>query len=243
MEVSSQPSDAAPEGALPYLPIFMDLQGRVCLLIGDGELASVKLALLRRAGARVRLVATNPQPILAPALADPMVMCADGPLRREHFEDAAIAIDASGCEATNAVSAALAKAAGVPINVADRTHLCDFILPAILDRSPIVVAISTGGLAPAIARLIRQRLERAIPPGFARIVELAARLRHAVSERSRPGFGPPSGTASSKVPRRAGARGCADKAAAAAEHLIEELASDRRRSVFLVGAGPGNRIS
>ena len=244
MEVSSQPSDAAPEGALPYLPIFMDLQGRVCLLIGDGELASVKLALLRRAGARVRLVATNPQPILAPALADPMVMCADGPLRREHFKDAAIAIDASGCKATNAVSAALAKAAGVPINIADRTYLCDFILPAILDRSPIVVAISTGGLAPAIARLIRQRLERAIPPGFARIVELAARLRHAVSERLvaprlRAAFWDRFFEGS---PGELALAGRADKAADAAEHLIEELASDRRRSgsVFLVGAGPGD---
>jgi uroporphyrin-III C-methyltransferase/precorrin-2 dehydrogenase/sirohydrochlorin ferrochelatase len=244
MSAWSPPSDFAPEGALPYLPIFMGLKGRLCLVVGEGELASVRLALLRRAGARVRLVATRPEPILAPALADPMVVRIDGPLRSEHFDDAVLAIDASGDDEINAASTAFARAAGVPINVADRTHLCDFILPAILDRSPVIVAISTGALAPAIARLIRQRLERAIPPGFARMVHLAANLRQRVSER----LAAPRLRAAfwdrffEGAPGELALAGRQDEAQIAAEHLLDELAADRRGSgnVFLVGAGPGD---
>ncbi len=143
MTAWSQPNEPALESALPYLPIFVALKDRLCLVVGEGELASVKMALLRRAGARVRLVASAPERILEASLRDPMVTRVDGPLSAEHFRDVGLAIDASGDDATNARSTALAKAASVPINVADRTHLCDFILPAILDRSPVVVAVST----------------------------------------------------------------------------------------------------
>ncbi len=142
-----------------------------------------------------------------------------------------LAIDASGDEATNRLSVSLARAAGVPINVVDRPALCDFILPAILDRSPVVVAISTGGLAPALARLIRQRLETAIPAGFGRIAALAASVRRRVydrlqSPRQRAGFwedlldGPATHLAMA---------GHLDGAVAAAHVLIERCATSQDR--------------
>ncbi|HET6160998.1 MAG TPA: NAD(P)-dependent oxidoreductase [Dongiaceae bacterium] len=183
MNAFSPPNSDLADVGLAYLPIFIGMRGRTALLIGGGEAALAKLNLLRRAGARVRLVAQGDDGIGEAAAGDRMVVRITEPLAAHHFKDAVLAIDASGDEAVNRVSTSLARAAGVPINVVDRPSLCDFILPAILDRSPIVVAISTGGAAPAVARLIRQKLEAAIPAGFGRVAALAARVRRRVSER------------------------------------------------------------
>jgi uroporphyrin-III C-methyltransferase/precorrin-2 dehydrogenase/sirohydrochlorin ferrochelatase len=173
------------DSGLAYLPVFLGMRGRTALLIG-GAGALPKLTLLRRVGAQVRLVAQQMDDRMADAIAgDRMVMCISGPLAAHHFDDAVVAIDASGDEATNRRSVSLARAAGVRINVVDRPALCDFILPAILDRSPVVVAISTCGLAPAVSRLIRQRLEAAIPVGFGRIALVAAGIRRMVRQRLR----------------------------------------------------------
>ncbi|GAB2175966.1 precorrin-2 dehydrogenase/sirohydrochlorin ferrochelatase family protein [Dongia sp. agr-C8] len=159
------PQNSAGLGAgLAYLPIFLDLRDRPVLLIGGGDGAESKLDLLQRAGARVRRVA-------------------GAALEPRHLADAAVAVDASGDPATNRRARSLAREAGVPLNVVDRPALCDFIFPAILDHAPVIVAVSTGGLAPAIARLIRQRLETAIPAGIGRLAMLAARLRAAVATR------------------------------------------------------------
>jgi uroporphyrin-III C-methyltransferase / precorrin-2 dehydrogenase / sirohydrochlorin ferrochelatase len=181
MNAVSPPNEAL--GELAYLPIFVGMRGRTALLIGGGEAALAKLLLLRRAGAHVRLVAEQ--------LDDAAIrwVAQDGTIshRREalaphHFADAMLAIDASEDDLVNGVSVRLAREAGVPLNVVDRPKLCDFILPSILDRSPVVVAVSTGGVAPAIARLIRQRLEIAIPRGIGRVAMLANSVRQTVRE-------------------------------------------------------------
>ena len=174
------------DSGLAYLPVFFGMRGRTALLIGGGTATFPKLTLLRRAGARVRLVAQQIDDSIADAIAgDRMIAHINAPLAAHHFHDITVAIDASGDEATNRRSVSLARAAGVPINVVDRPAVCDFILPAILDRSPVVVAVSTGGLAPAVSRLIRQRLETAIPVGFGRIAVVAAGIRRMVHERLR----------------------------------------------------------
>jgi uroporphyrin-III C-methyltransferase/precorrin-2 dehydrogenase/sirohydrochlorin ferrochelatase len=182
MNAFSPPNSALTESGLAYLPIFLGLRGRTALLVGGGEAALPKLALLRRAGARVRLVARDLDGIMGQAVReDRMIAWIEEPLAARHFDGAALAIDASGDEMVNQASVRLARAAAVAINVVDRPALCDFILPAILDRSPIVVAVSTGGLAPVVARLIRQRLEAAIPAGFGRVAALAGRIRRIVA--------------------------------------------------------------
>jgi uroporphyrin-III C-methyltransferase/precorrin-2 dehydrogenase/sirohydrochlorin ferrochelatase len=164
MNAVSPRNSAALDSDLAYFPIFLGLRGRVALLIGDGDAALAKLDLLRRAGASVRTVAGDA-------------------LQAEDFDAAVLAIDASGDLEVNRRAVGLARAARVPINVVDRPALCDFIMPSILDRSPVIVAVSTGGLAPAIARLIRQRLETAIPSGIGGLAAIAARIRHAAMER------------------------------------------------------------
>jgi len=228
MNAVSPPNEAL--GELAYLPVFVGLRGRTVLLIGGGEAALAKLILLRRAGARVRLVAEHPDHAVLRWIADDaMISHQREPLAPHHYANAMLAIDASEDDRVNRLSAHLARAAGVPINVVDRPALCDFILPSILDRSPVVVAVSTGGAAPAIARLIRQRLEVAIPRGIGRLALLAAGLRHQVRDHlgsawQRARFweslfdGPAAQLALS---------GHMDGAAAAAHALIGRIADDR----------------
>jgi uroporphyrin-III C-methyltransferase/precorrin-2 dehydrogenase/sirohydrochlorin ferrochelatase len=181
MNAVSPPNEVL--GELAYLPIFVGMRGRTALLIGGGEAALAKLILLRRAGAQVRLVAERLDDAALRRVADDgMISHQCEALAPRHFADAVLAIDASEDDLVNGVSARLAREAGVPLNVVDRPKLCDFILPSILDRSPVVVAISTGGVAPAIARLIRQRLEIAIPRGIGRVAMLANGIRQTVRE-------------------------------------------------------------
>jgi uroporphyrin-III C-methyltransferase/precorrin-2 dehydrogenase/sirohydrochlorin ferrochelatase len=175
------PTLLPPADALPHLPIFLTVRGRVCVLVGGSEAATPKFELLRRAGATIRLVGADPAFAETAAAAGAEIL--PGSLAAGHLAGVCLAIDASGDDRTNARSVALARQAGVPVNVVDRPELCDFILPAILDRSPLVVAFSTGGAAPAVAGLIRQELEALIPPGLGRLVALSGRLRHEIRQR------------------------------------------------------------
>lgn len=157
-------SDAVkPPETLLYLPLFMDLTGRPCLVLGSGEAAANKAALLNRASAAVNQVAASN---FTPA----------------DLDGVALVVDATDDDAFTRSLATLTKARGIPLNVVDKPDLCDFIFPAILDRSPVIVAVSTGGLAPALARLIRQRLESAIPAAFGRLAHLAGEFRRKVQD-------------------------------------------------------------
>ncbi len=168
---------------MDYLPIFLDLRGRRCLIVGGGEVAARKTDLLLQAGAKVHAV--------APKLGDSMQMLADqgriayraGGFEESDLDDAKLVIAATDDRSLNARVAALADARGVPVNVVDDPALCRFITPAIVDRSPLVAAISTGGASPVLARLIRGRLEALIPAAFGRLAALASEFRGQVKAR------------------------------------------------------------
>ncbi len=141
---------------MDFFPLFLDLRGRLVLVLGEGPVTARKAALVRRAGAEVRAARA-----FSPALLD----------------GAALAI---GAEADLGDLDALAAAAadrGIPVNIVDRPELCTAIMPAIVDRAPITVAISSGGAAPVLARLIRSRIEAMLSPRIGRLAALAARLR------------------------------------------------------------------
>ena len=174
-DIGLPPEPAQP--GLPYLPLFLEAGGRTALVLGGAAAAVAKTALLRRAGMRVRLVAPELDPELALLAMSGQVEHHARAFEEADLDGAALAVDATGdAEMTPRVVAA-ARAARVPLNVVDRPAFCDFIFPAILDRSPVMVAVSTGGLAPALARLIRQRLELAIPAAFGRLARLAGAMR------------------------------------------------------------------
>jgi uroporphyrin-III C-methyltransferase/precorrin-2 dehydrogenase/sirohydrochlorin ferrochelatase len=160
-----------------YLPVFLNIEGRACLVVGGGEVAVRKVASLRRSGGRVTVLS----PDLCAALAG---LRADGKIehRAKTFEPADVAgfrlvISATDRRDVNEAVAAAAEARGIPVNVVDCPELCSFIFPAIVDRSPVVIAVSTGGASPVLARLVRARLESALPAAYGRLAELAERFR------------------------------------------------------------------
>lgn len=165
---------------MQHLPIFFDVKQQLCLVIGGGEIATRKVSLLLRAQAKVRVVA----PELCASLAH-MAECG----RIEHvvaeysaqsLDDAVLVIGATNDLTINRQIAEDARARKLPVNVVDNPTDGNFIMPSIIDRSPVIAAVSTGGSSPVLARLIRTRLESLIPAGYGRLAELAAGFRDKV---------------------------------------------------------------
>lgn len=165
---------------MDYLPIFVDLKNRPCLVVGGGEIAARKAGLLLKAQASVIIVA----PVLSIST---QALIDDGKVKWVNalFSDALLAgcslvIAATDNEQVNRQVYQQAKQNNILVNVADCPELCDFILPSILDRSPIVVAVSSGGKSPILARQLRARLETLIPPTYGHLAEMVGRYRQAV---------------------------------------------------------------
>jgi uroporphyrin-III C-methyltransferase / precorrin-2 dehydrogenase / sirohydrochlorin ferrochelatase len=168
---------------LDHLPIFLDIRGKTVIVAGGGTLAARRTEMALKAGARVKLFA----PTLSEEFRD-----LRGHERLKHaarrpeagdLEGAAIAYGAAEDDEADLRLHRLAKQAGVLINVADRMELCDFISPAILDRSPLVAAISSSGASPILARVIKSELESAIPATFGDLSAFLRRFREEVSGR------------------------------------------------------------
>lgn len=231
---------------MDYLPIFLNLAGQPCAVIGGGEVAARKVALLRAAGANVAVTAPRLCPALAELAAQGRIVHRAEPFTPAALDDVALVIAATDDRTVNAEVSRLARARRLPVNVVDDPELCSFIMPAIVDRSPVVIAASTGGASPVLARLLRARLEAAIPAAFGELAKLAQRFRARVRERLAPeerrAFwervlqGPIAELVFSGRVRDA--EGALEQAlAAAAARQSDPVA---RGEVYLVGAGPGN---
>jgi uroporphyrin-III C-methyltransferase/precorrin-2 dehydrogenase/sirohydrochlorin ferrochelatase len=154
-----------------FLPVFLDLQSGVVLLVGAGDLARAKLRLLAAAGARVRWYATDGHHDLSALAAEEAArveLAAGDPLTADL--GGVIAILCAGAGEAGPAMSARAKAVGLPVNVMDDLVHSTFIFPAIVDRGDVVVAVGTGGASPVVARRVRERIEAALP---ARIGDLA----------------------------------------------------------------------
>lgn len=227
---------------MDYFPVFLDLKQRRCLLVGGGDIATRKGRLLARAGARLCIVAPNISEELK-QLAEQ----GDGELHYREYQsadldDVVLVCSATDDHALNERISRESQARYLPTNVVDSPALCSFITPAIVDRSPLVIAISSGGEAPVLARMVRAKLETLIPKSYGRLAQLASRWRDTVkqsfSEENRRRFwekvlqGPIAELVFSGQDERA-------------ERAIEEdLANpdfvDTQGEVYLVGGGPGD---
>jgi uroporphyrin-III C-methyltransferase/precorrin-2 dehydrogenase/sirohydrochlorin ferrochelatase len=161
---------------MEYFPVFLDLKRRPVLVVGGGELALRKLRLLHKAGALVTVVAPH---IL------PEIEASGAALKRRGFVDGdvngqAILFAATGIEAVDDRVAEAGRRANLPVNVVDRPAASSFIVPAIVERDPIVVAISSGGAAPVLARRLREAIERLLPARLGRLACFANSFRGAV---------------------------------------------------------------
>ena len=168
---------------MDYLPIFLDLKNRPCVLIGGGEVAARKVRLLLKAGARVVVCAPELGKILAGLVREGKIEHKKTAFEPSLLDDCVIAIAATDDKAVNRAVYEAAKARRIPVNVVDQPALCTFIMPSIIDRSPVIAAVSTGGASPVLARLIRARLETLIPAAYGRLARLVAEFREAVKQR------------------------------------------------------------
>jgi len=168
---------------LARLPVFLALEGKRALLAGGSQAAAWKAELLSAAGANVDVYAANVSDEMQAVAGDPprgaVTIIRRGWLP-EDLTGAAIAIGAFEDDAGAAAFASAARAAGVPVNVIDKPAFCDFAFGAIVNRSPLVIGISTDGAAPVFAQAIRAKLEALLPQGFANWASAAARWRSAL---------------------------------------------------------------
>jgi uroporphyrin-III C-methyltransferase/precorrin-2 dehydrogenase/sirohydrochlorin ferrochelatase len=185
MNASRSPVEARPPrmAAMARLPVFVSLAGRRAVLAGGTSAAAWKAELLSAAGALVDVLASEVSGEMLALAADPPHGAIVFHLRAweaQDFAGAAIAVGAFDDDDEAARFAAAARGAGVPVNVIDKPAYCDFSFGSIVNRSPLVIGISTDGAAPVFAQAIRAKLEAMLPRGFARWAEAARHWRSAV---------------------------------------------------------------
>ena len=162
---------------MSYYAAFLDLRARRCLVVGGGPVAERKVVGLLDAGARVRVVS----PALTETLATLAATCAvehrARRFRRYDVKGCALVVAASGDVTVDDAAAASARRARALVNVVDRPGSCDFILPSVLRRGDLQIAVSIGGRSPALAREIRRRLEAEIGEDYAALVARVGKAR------------------------------------------------------------------
>ena len=161
-------------------PLFFKLEGRKVLIVGGGEVALRKADLLSRAGACITILAPDISHELQALLTDSKHEFIYENYNKTYMSGARVIIAATDDETLNHQIHADATELNIPVNVVDTPHLCDFIFPAIIDRNPIVIGISSNGKAPVLARLLRARLETLIPQGYGKLAKLAGDFRSEV---------------------------------------------------------------
>lgn len=166
-----------------FLPIFLNLSERPCLVVGGGEVALRKIRQLLKAGGRVTVVAPELCAEVAALAGDNIIEHIRDNFAQRHLDGMTLVIAATDNEKINRQVSNLAKARHLPVNVVDNPGLCTFIMPSVVDRSPVQIAISTGGASPVLARLLRARLETMIPSSFGKLAELMGKSRELVRRR------------------------------------------------------------
>jgi uroporphyrin-III C-methyltransferase/precorrin-2 dehydrogenase/sirohydrochlorin ferrochelatase len=231
---------------MDLLPVFQDVKGRPALVVGGGTAAARKAELVSRAGASLTVIAPELGDDMARLVAERGIVHRTGDVGPADLEGCALAFGASDDMALNERVHELAVAAGVPVNVVDRPELCQFIMPAILDRDGVVVAVSSGGDAPLLTRMMKARFETLVPAAYGRLARFGGAWRDRVKAAITDGDlrrrfwenvfeGPVAELVFS---------GRESEAAHAMEAQLEDAAGPAARGpvgeVWLVGAGPGD---
>jgi len=227
---------------MDYFPVFMKLQGQPCLVVGAGEIAARKIELLLKADAKITVIARKISTHVSELQAVHDLNVLQKSFSTEDLIGFRLVISATNNQQTNELVAHTATQQNIPVNVVDSPALCSFIFPAIIDRSPIIAAVSSGGSAPVLARLLRAKIETVIPPAYGKLAALAEKFRSAVKH-------------TIKVPAQRrifwenNFQGAvaelvfAGKEQEAARQLTENLAKHEQGTnfgeVYLIGAGPG----
>ena len=162
------------------LPIFLKLRNTPALVVGGGSVAERKIDLLIRAGARVTVVAPEIGSKVKALLDQQKLQWIEDRFEPTHLSQALIAIAATDNEDVNRAVSDAARQQNLPVNVVDQPDLCTFTVPSIVDRSPVIIAIGTGGASPVLARMLKARLETLIPAAYGRLAGIAREFRDQV---------------------------------------------------------------
>ncbi|MBL0627784.1 siroheme synthase CysG [Aeromonas jandaei] len=227
---------------MDYLPIFCRLDNKPVLLVGGGEVAERKARLLLDAGAQLTVVAPELDPELAELAANGSIEWLAGEFASEQLAGKWLVVAATDRREVNALVYQNANRARIFANVVDDPKRSSFIMPSIIDRSPLMVAISSGGKAPVLARLLREKLEALLPQHLGAVATFAGSLRELVKARFTS-----MGERRRFWERLLGAERIGQALArgdsASANQLADSLFADESQStgeVVLVGAGPGD---
>lgn len=228
---------------MDYLPIFLDLKQQTCLVVGGGSVATRKTKLLLKAQAKVTIVSPELTDALNVLVQQGEVSWTQSLFTPAHISNQRLIIAATDDEKVNQSVHEVAQKKNILTNLTDNPDDSDFIFASVLDRSPIIVAVSSGGESPVLARNLRARLETLIPPSYSKLGELMGKYRYAVKQkfgelRQRRQFWDNvlSGPVADHV--------LAGREAVAEQILQQQLADEAKTidtgEVFLVGAGPGD---
>ncbi|MFS2058430.1 siroheme synthase CysG [Kosakonia cowanii] len=227
---------------MDHLPIFCQLRGRACLLVGGGDVAERKARLLLDAGAQLTVNALSFIPQFTAWAAEGMLTLVEGEFSETLLDECWLAIAATDNDAVNQRVSDAAEARRIFCNMVDAPKEASFIMPSIIDRSPLMVAISSGGTSPVLARLLREKLESLLPQHLGHVAKFAGQLRSRVKRHF----------ATMSERRRFWeklfvndrlAQSLANQNMAAVETITEQMLNeplDNRGEVVLVGAGPGD---
>ncbi len=228
---------------MDYLPLFHKLTQKKCLVVGGGSNATRKVRLLLDAHANISIIATQLTEELLELVATHKIQHLNREFAAGDTRSFYLVISASNDMPTNTLVSKDAQQNNIPVNVVDQPELCSFIFPAIIDRSPITIGISSGGVAPVLSRLLRAKLETLLPYNLGNLAALAAKFRQTVKNHfSNPEqrrifweqvFNGPIADLSYQ--------GLYEKAEAALEKQLKKSDdSPAKGKVYLVGAGPGD---
>jgi len=229
---------------MEYLPIFIQIKHRPCLVVGGGSIAARKVALLRKAQADVFVVSPDICEELQKLNDEGSIQHIQREFEELDLKTCVVIIAATNQRAVNEHVSELAHKLRLPVNVVDNPDLCSFIMPSIIDRSPVVIAVSTGGSSPVLARLIRTKLEGSIPAAYGRLAKLVEGFRDKVKTafpnvESRRGFW--EKILEGKVAELV-FTGHEEEAQRVLAKAIDKQSEkpEMPGEVFLVGAGPGD---
>jgi uroporphyrin-III C-methyltransferase / precorrin-2 dehydrogenase / sirohydrochlorin ferrochelatase len=165
---------------MDYLPVFLQLRDRPVLVVGGGRVAARKVELLRRTGAKITVVSPDLTDELRDLAAKGELQYVNTVFAPEHVTGTVAVVAATGLPEVNAAVSTAARAQNIPVNAVDDPAVSTFIFPAIVDRSPILIAISSGGQAPVLARRIREQMEALLPARLGALARFMGERRKAV---------------------------------------------------------------
>ena len=227
---------------MDYLPLFFDLKNRPCLIVGGGDIAVRKARLLAKAGAQIDVVAEKITPELEQIVTESGGKIHYAKYSSDQLQNHVLVISATNIQAVNQQVADDCKQRNIPVNVVDNPDLCTVIMPAIVDRSPLLIGITSGGESPVLARRIRSHLESTIPGTYGELAKLARQFREKVKTvfkdgelRRRFWESVINGPIAEKV-----LAGNFDMAVAELEKKLAAKDCIEDGEVYLVGAGPGD---